>query len=367
MKKNVFKELRFVDLFAGVGGFRIAFEELGHKCVFSSELNNECKKVYKRNFKDTPFGDINNIKSKDIPDFDILTSGFPCQPFSLNGLKRGFSDKKGGTLFFNIAEIIKQKKPKMFLLENVKGILTNNNGETINAIQTTLDDLGYTIYSSVLNTYNFGIPQYRERWYCVGFNKPIGFNFPVRNDVGSKIKSVIDFKNNDKELILSKRELSQIDFHFKNYKKTKRVKHSNSHCDPNSKKGKYGIYSYLKPDKSLRFHMGDKAKSQIQDDYYVSIESVAPTLIATRAPKLWDLKRKLSVNECKRLQSFPEHFSFEDVSINTAKKQLGNAVNVKVVKLIIKNMINYYNKNIHLHEKNFPNRYISGDTQGSLF
>ena len=339
------KKLKFIDLFAGVGGFRIALKELGHKCVFSSELNGECKKVYERNFNEKPFGDINNVTPEDIPDFDILTSGFPCQPFSLNGLKKGFSDKKSGSLFYNIAEIIKEKKPKMFLLENVKGIVTNNNGKTLNAIRTTLEDLGYTMYSKVLNTYDFGVPQYRERWYCVGFNKSIDFKFPIGKDSGTKLHSVIDVKNKDKELLLSKRELKQIDYHFKKFKKTERVRHSNDHCDPNSKKGKYGIYSYLKPDKSLRFHMGDKAKSQIQDDYYVSIEGVAPTLIATRAPKLWDLKRKLSVSECK----------------------LGNAVNVKVVKLILKNMITYYEKNLNISMGNYLDRFVDSNLQDSLF
>ena len=120
--------MRFIDLFAGVGGFRIAFENLGNTCVFSSEFNSSSQKVYETNFGEKPFGDINLINPSTIPDFEILTAGFPCQPFSLCGKKEGFRDTTRGTLFFNIAEIIKAKMPEMVLLENVKGIVTHDNG-----------------------------------------------------------------------------------------------------------------------------------------------------------------------------------------------------------------------------------------------
>ena len=342
--------MKFIDLFAGIGGFRIAFENLNNQCVFSSEINKNCQIVYKRNFNELPVGDIKKFNLEEIPDFDILTAGFPCQPFSLCGKKEGFMDQERGTLFFDIAEILRIKRPKMFLLENVKGIKTHQSGETLTFIKNKLTSLGYFFYDQIIDTYDFGIPQYRERWYCVGFDRDIQFKFPSFKKKGSTLREIIELDQNSEELKLTDYELKIIDYHFKNYKKNKRVRHNNSHCNPNSKKGKYGIYSYLKPDNCLRFYTGDISKSQIQDDYFVSLDSVAPTLIATRAPKMWDLRRHLSVLECKRLQTFPETFNLDDVSIKVAKKQLGNSVTIKVVEEIASEMLKSY-------EANVPNIY----------
>ena len=339
-------DLTFIDLFAGIGGFHLALQNLGNKCVFSSEINNSAQKVYHRNFGVLPHGDIRSIDPAEIPDFDILTAGFPCQPFSLNGKKEGFKDTTRGTLFFDIAQILKVKRPKMILLENVKGIVTHDRGNTVKTISAVLTSLGYTIHTKVLNTYDFGLPQNRERWYCVGFLNPIAFEFPLGNRSGTTLKEVIDPTLNDSELLFPKEEQDRIDYHFEHYHKTPRVKHCNKQHNPQSKKGRYGVFSYLKPDNSLRFHTGDVAKSQIQDDYYVSLKGVAPTLIATRAPKMWDLRRHMSVLECQRLQGFPDNFDFSDVTIKVAKKQLGNAVTVRVVEEIAANMIHYYGKNI---------------------
>jgi DNA (cytosine-5)-methyltransferase 1 len=339
-------QLRFIDLFAGIGGFRIALENLGMKCVFSSEINPSARKVYEKNFGEAPAGDITKIPPNEIVDFDILTGGFPCQPFSLNGKKEGFEDKTRGTLFFNIAEIISVKKPEIVFLENVKGIVTHDGGKTINTVLDTFKNLGYFTHTKVLNTYDFGIPQYRERWYCVAFRKDIEFHFPEGKAGGTTLADVLDIDHVDERLNLPQVELDRIEHHFREHHITARVQHDNSHCHPKSKAGKYGIFSYLKPDNSLRFHMGDVAKSQIQDDYYVSVKGIAPTLIATRAPKLWDLRRRLSVDECKKLQAFPEHYDFSDVSIQTAKKQLGNAITVKVVEEIARNILHYYQANI---------------------
>jgi DNA (cytosine-5)-methyltransferase 1 len=315
-------------------------------------MNPSCQKVYQRNFGDTPYGDITQINPIDIPDFDILTAGFPCQPFSLCGKKEGFNDQIRGTLFFNVAEIIKIKSPKMVLLENVKGIVTHDNGKTLCVIKETLRNLGYTLHTKVLNTYDFGIPQNRERWYCVAYREEIGFTFPKGNARGTVLRDIVDVNHFEEELLFPEEELKRIDYHFKNYKKSPRVEHCNKKYNPESKKGKYGIYSYLKPDNSLRFHTGDIAKSQIQDDYYVSLDCVSPTLIATRAPKMWDLRRHLSVAECKRLQGFPESYDFTDVSIKSAKKQLGNAVTVKVVESIAAKMIQNYQNKINNNDNN---------------
>ncbi len=330
---------KFIDLFAGIGGFRVALDRLGLKCVFSSDNDSYCQKVYYDNFGEMPFGDITQINAKDIPNFDILTAGFPCQPFSYAGRLLGFEDKVRGTLFFDVVRILKEKKPKMFILENVKGLKSHNNGETVKTIENTVKELGYTIHTKVLSSYDFGLPQYRERWYCVGFLNNVSFEFPQGNKRGSILRDIIDEEGNFEDLKLSQFDIDRINFHFKS--KDKRVQHDNSKYAPNTKKGKYGVFSYMKPDGTLRFHVGDTAKTQIQEAYFVSLESAAPTIIAAREPKLWDLKRRMSVNECRRLQGFPEWFKF-NVSNQQAKRQLGNAVSVPVVEAVAKKMLEYF-------------------------
>lgn len=333
------REMRFIDLFAGIGGFRIALEEFGHKCVFSSEMDKYCQKVYEDNFQDIPSGDITQISENSIPDFDILTAGFPCQPFSYAGRQEGFNDKTRGTLFFDVLRIIKAKKPKMFLLENVKGLKSHNNGETMDIIISSLEDLGYDVHWKVLDSHKFGVPQKRERWYCVGFDKNIDFKFPIQTNPNTTLKDIVDVQAKHPDLELSEFEKSRIQHHFSSSEI--RVPHDNSMYAPNTKKGKHGIFSFLKPDKTLRFHIGDASKTQIQEAYYCSLDSVAPAIIAAREPKLWDISRRLSVNECRKLQGFPNKFVF-NVSNLQAKKQLGNSVAVPVIREIVRNMLYYY-------------------------
>ena len=342
------KKLKFIDLFAGIGGFRIAGEENGMQCVFSSEIDKSAREVYKTNFGEVPAGDITLIDAKDIPDFDVLFAGFPCQPFSYAGKQKGFADETRGTLFFDIIRILKEKKPKMFLLENVKGLKSHDKGRTLKTIEKNLKDLGYHIHWKILNSMKYGgVPQSRDRWYCVGFKDDIVFEFPKPLEKKPKLRDIVDISNHDPKLAFTKFELDRIDYHFSvcpvNAKEQIRVKHDNSKYDKNSKKGKYGIYSYLKKDKNLRFHVGDAAKTQIQEAYYCDLDSYAPSIIAARAPKLWDLRRNLSVRECARLQGFPESFKFSN-SATQSKKQLGNAVTVPVVYRIVKNMLIAYEK-----------------------
>ena len=333
------KEMRFIDLFAGIGGFRIALEEFGHKCVFSSEMDKYCQKVYEDNFKDTPSGDITQISENNIPDFDILTAGFPCQPFSYAGRQEGFNDKTRGTLFFDVLRIIKAKSPKMFLLENVKGLKSHNNGETMDIILSSLKELGYDVHWKILDSHKFGVPQKRERWYCVGFDKKVDFKFPIQTNPNTTLKDIVDVEAKHPDLELSKFEKSRIQHHFSSSEI--RVPHDNSMYAPNTKKGKHGVFSFLKPDKTLRFHIGDAAKTQIQEAYYCSLDSVAPAIIAAREPKLWDISRRLSVDECRKLQGFPDNFIFNVANLQ-AKKQLGNSVAVPVIREIVRNMLYYY-------------------------
>lgn len=330
-----------IDLFCGIGGFRLAMEDNGVECVFSSDIDSFAQQTYKANFGEIPYGDITKIDAKDIPSFDILTAGFPCQPFSYAGLCEGFEDQTRGTLFFDICRILSYHKPKMFFLENVKGLVSHKNGKTLDVILRNLSDLGYNIHWTVLSSLDYGLPQKRERWYCVGFDKMVNFTFPQKMNSKPILREIIELSDESKSLKLTKFEMDRIKFHFANCDKQERVQHDNSKYSPNTKKGKYGIFSYQKPDGSLRFHVGDVAKTQIQEAFYACLDTYAPTIIAGRTPKLWDIGRKLSVLESKRLQGFPDDFIMP-VSDSQAYKQLGNSVSVPIIKMILNNMISSY-------------------------
>ena len=332
-----------IDLFCGIGGFRLAMNDNNVKCVFSSDIDTFAQQTYKANYGEVPIGDITKVEAKDIPHFDMLTAGFPCQPFSYAGLGEGFKDQTRGTLFFDICRILAYHKPKMFFLENVKGLVSHKNGKTLNVIIRNLKSLGYDVHWTVLSSLNYGLPQKRERWYCVGFDKTVNFKFPDKIDSEPVLRDIIDLSDKSKSLKLTQFELDRIKYHFDHCKEQERVQHDNSKYKPNTKKGKYGVYSYQKPDGSLRFHVGDRAKTQIQEAFYACLDTYAPTIIAGRTPKLWDIGRKLSVLEAKRLQGFPDDFIMP-VSDNQAYKQLGNSVSVPIIRLIMKNMIYYYNK-----------------------
>ena len=332
----------FIDLFAGIGGFRMAMQNLGGKCVFSSEWDDAAKQTYFENYGEVPFGDITKPETKAlIPEkFDVLCAGFPCQPFSYSGQKLGFKDKTKGTLFFDVCEILKERQPQAFFLENVKGIVSHEDGKTIETIRTILtEELGYDIHEDVLCSLDFGLPQKRERCYCVGFKKKTDFKFPEGKKHGAKLRDIIDLDNNDPSLTLPTFELDRIKYHFEHADEV-RVKHDNSKYAPNTKKGKYGVYSFQKADGSLRFHVGDPAKTQIQEAFYSCLDSYASTIIANRTPKLWDIGRRLSVRESARLQGFPDDFKIP-VSDAQAYKQFGNSVSVPVLIEIVKNMTNH--------------------------
>ncbi len=340
MKKEKYKG---IDLFCGIGGFRLAMENSNIQCVFSSDIDKFAQETYNANFNEIPTGNIKEVNAQDIPPFDILTAGFPCQPFSYAGEKAGFQDETRGTLFFDICRILDYHKPAMVFLENVKGLVSHNNGETLNTVISSLEKLGYYPHWAVLSSLDFGLPQKRERWYCVAFRDNIPFEFPEPLGGHPTLRDIIDINDQSPELTLPKFELDRIDYHFAHCHEVERVQHDNSKYAPNTKKGKYGIFSFQKPDGSLRFHVGDHAKTQIQEAFYACLDTYAPTIIANRTPKLWDLRRRLSVLEAKRLQGFPDNFKMP-VSDCQALKQLGNSVSVPIIKLIMNNMIEAYEK-----------------------
>ena len=177
-EKTKWDDFRFIDLFAGIGGIRLGFESVGGHCVFSSEFDEDACKTYEANFGEHPSGDITKIKASDIPDFDILLGGFPCQAFSIIGKKEGFANETCGTLFFEIERILKEKRPPAFMLENVRNLVAHDNGNTFKVIITHLEKLGYHVYAKVLNALDYGVPQKRERIYIVGFLDDVLFEFP---------------------------------------------------------------------------------------------------------------------------------------------------------------------------------------------
>lgn len=183
--------LTFIDLFAGIGGIRKGFEDDTTCCVFSSEWDKYAAKTYEANFGDTPHGDITKIDEKDIPNHDVLLAGFPCQPFSNIGKRQGFAHETQGTLFFDVLRILRHKQPKAFLLENVKGILTNDNGNTFKVIIDNLNSLGYSVFYDVLDAQSFGLPQRRERVVIVGFRPDLGIkNFILPKGNNSRKVSI---------------------------------------------------------------------------------------------------------------------------------------------------------------------------------
>lgn len=327
------KKFTFIDLFAGIGGMRIGAERAGGVCVFSSEFDRFSQQTYFDNHSEIPFGDITKINEKMIPDHDLLIAGFPCQPFSYAGKCEGFEDQTRGTLFFDVLRIIEAKHPKVVLLENVKGFKSHQLGQTMDIALNALREAGYFPQWKILNSYDFGVPQYRERWYCVATKENVHFEFPVGFGRGTTLRDIVDKTNKEKSLRLSQFEIERIEYHFS--QKQIRVEHDNSKYQPHTKKGRHGVFSFQKSDGSLRFHIGDVAKTQIQEAFYACLDTYAPTIIANRTPKLWDIKRKLSVLESLRLQGFPDDFIFS-VSNAQAYKQLGNSVTVPVIEEIVK-------------------------------
>lgn len=305
---------KFIDLFAGIGGFHIAFEDAGGECVFASEWDKFAQETYRENFKIKPAGDIQKISSEDIPDHDILLGGFPCQPFSIAGVskknslgrKHGFEDAKQGNLFFDIARIIEAKKPRAFVLENVKNLESHDKGNTFKVIKQTLRELGYTIFYQILDAQEFGVPQHRERIFIVGFSKDeypgIYFEFPKPRKREWKIKDILETEVDDKYTLSDK---------MWNYLQAYKKKHQ-------SKGNGFG-YGLIDPKM-------DKITRTLSARYYKDGSEI---LIKQEGKN----PRRLTPRECARLQGFPETFRIP-VSDTQAYKQFGNAVAVPVVRAV---------------------------------
>jgi DNA (cytosine-5)-methyltransferase 1 len=308
---------KFIDLFAGIGGIRMAYQNVGGKCVFTSEWNNFAKKTYEANFGEVPFGDITKVNEKDIPDHDVLLGGFPCQPFSIAGVskknalgrKHGFLDETQGTLFFDIARILDHKRPKAFMLENVKNLVSHDKKNTFRVIKETLEKLGYKVFSRVLDGKYF-VPQHRERIIIVGFRtdvfgEDVQFEFPDMPNVKQKIKTILEKKVDPKYTLSDK---------LWNYLQGYAEKH----------KAKGNGFGFGLTDLN-------GVSRTISARYY---KDGAEILI----PQTNKNPRRLTPRECARLQGFPDNFIIP-VSDNQAYRQFGNSVTVPLIQAVAEQVV----------------------------
>ena len=312
IEKQTLKNYTFIDLFAGLGGFRLALESLGAKCVYSSEWDKFAQEVYCENFGEIPDGDITKVDENQIPEHDILCAGFPCQAFSISGKQRGFEDSRG-TLFFDVARIVKAKKPKVVFMENVKNFATHDKGKTLSVVKSTMTELGYTFNYKVLNATDYGIPQKRERIYMVCFRNDLNINEFFFPKTLSLQKHVEDFLLNDEKLI-SSLYVYRPDIYYNNKIDNK------------------------KSNRPIRLGIVNKGG---QGERIYSTKGIAVTLSAngggifakTGGYLVNGIPRKLHPRECARLMGFPDSYKMSK-NKNQAYKQFGNSVVVDVLQYI---------------------------------
>lgn len=297
--------LKTIDLFAGIGGIRIGFESIGAETVFSSEWDAAAQKTYAENFGEVPYGDITKIKPEEIPSFDILLAGFPCQPFSQAGKKLGLADTRG-TLFFDIAKIVEYHRPRVVFLENVKRFKSHDGGRTFETVKGVLEQLGYTVNAQVLNARDFGLPQNRERIYIIAFLGETEFSFPKPSGIKTKLDDILE-KNVPEKYTIS-------DKLWAGHQRRKK-----EHAEKGNGFG-YAI-----------FNEESEYTSTISARYYKDGSEI---LIEQKGKN----PRKLTPREAARLQGFPDTFRLP-VSDNQVYKQFGNSVAVPVIMALAKEVL----------------------------
>lgn len=319
-KKSNNHNFTFIDLFAGIGGFRIALESLGGKCVFSSEWDKNSQATYIANFKEEPAGDITKIKEDCIPPHNVLCAGFPCQAFSISGKRMGFRDTRG-TLFFDVARVVKFHKPEIVFLENVRNFVRHDHGNTLAVVISTLSELGYNVFYKVLRSSDFGVPQARERVYFVCFRSDLNikdFKFPDKSEEVKIVKDILEKEPVDEKYYINRPDI-------------------NIYRDEN-----------VIIDKRRPLQVG-KINKGGQGERIYSINASGITLSAygggaaskTGAYLINGRIRKLTPKECSRLQGFPDNFKLVTKD-SIAYKQFGDSVSVPVLKYIFKKILDTY-------------------------
>ena len=317
-------ETTFIDLFAGIGGFRTALESLGSTCVFSSEIDKHAAQTYHANYGECPHGDITQIAAEDIPDHDILCAGFPCQAFSISGKQLGFADTRG-TLFFDIARIVKVKKPRVVFMENVKNFATHDKGNTMQVVRTTMTQLGYNLYAKVLNAADYGVPQKRQRIYMVAIRKDVDsgrFKFPSPVELETFVEDILLVGSVDEKLTNTRWPLqfAREDVN-ENVANTVRL----------------GIVN--------RGGQGDRIYSTKGVGVTLSAQG-GGTFSKTGGYLMPDgTARKLHPRECARMMGFDDSFIYHD-SFSQAYKQFGNSVVVDVLQYIALEFAHIFEENV---------------------
>ena len=304
-KTSKWDNFSFIDLFAGIGGIRLGFEAVGGHCVFSSEFDEDACATYQANFGEHPAGDITKIEAKDIPNFDILLGGFPCQAFSIIGKKEGFANETCGTLFFDIERILKEKRPPAFMLEDVRNLTAHDGGKTFKTIRTHLEALGYHVYAKVLNALDYGVPQKRERIIIVGFIDNVNFQFPLpvpvseRKTLGEILESEVS--------------------------------------------AKYYVNPRIRESRLSRLKEKDYPKPYISHENMAGSITPHPYSSALRAGAsanyiLINDERRPTEREMLRIQGFPDSYRII-LPYGKIKKQCGNSVAVPVIRAVAQQMI----------------------------
>ncbi|WP_418329145.1 DNA cytosine methyltransferase [Ruminococcus sp.] len=318
----MWNDFRFIDLFAGIGGIRLGFESVGGKCVFSSEFDEDACKTYEANFGEHPSGDITKINAKEIPDFEILLGGFPCQAFSIIGKKEGFANETCGTLFFDIERILKEKMPPAFMLENVRNLTAHDKGNTFKVIKQHLEALGYHVHAKVLNALDYGVPQKRERIIIVGFLEDVDFVFPepVPESERKTLSDILE-ENVDR---------------------------------------KYYVRDAIRESRLARLKDKSYPKPYISHENMAGSITPHPYSSALRAGAsanyiLINDERRPTEREMLRIQGFPDSYKIV-VPYSKIKKQTGNSVAVPVIKAVAREMLSALKKHELKKENGYANK-----------
>lgn len=316
------RKFRFIDLFCGIGGFRLAFEGAGCECVFSSDWDKYAQVTYEANFGHKPHGDIHTVAVADIPQFEILCAGFPCQPFSIAGVskklslgrKHGFEDEKQGNLFFDIAAILNHHQPPAFVLENVKHLLRHDKGRTFEIIYRTLtEELGYRVYKKVIDAQSV-VPQHRERVFLIGFRPARYFEFPQFPAEGPKLNNILDENPPEKYTLTN---------HLWNYLQEYAKKHQAA-----GNGFGFGLFT------------GNDIARTLSARYFKDGSEILISQGRAKNP------RRLTPRECARLMGYPAKFKIP-VSDTQAYKQFGNSVVVPVVERVAKQVVDTLRRPVH--------------------
>ncbi len=339
-------KIKFIDLFAGIGGFRLGLESIGAECVFSCEIDDHACEMYELNFGENPKCDITKLDAKIIPDFDILCAGFPCQAFSICGKQKGFYDETRGTLFFDICRILEEKKPKAFILENVSNLEKHDSGKTLTVMLSALSELGYSVSYKVLNAKDFGVPQNRERIIIVGNKNGINFDFTkLETNKVSSMKPFLD-KNADFEILPADSYTLLDDSLIKRQPKSGLI-----FCGYRNKKIR-----------TIGVRPGTEHLSRVhkQPNRIYDANGIHPTIASQESSgryfiKDGDIVRKLTIKECYRFMGFPDNYKLTGRNANLYAR-VGNAICVNMVKSVAKEIQNQFFKGVE--SMDYVNKFL---------